>query len=65
MYHVNRCTHPDPRPVLHLRVLELRPPCVVVEVPHDHGDVGVAGLADGLAVVEALEDGDEPGKSVL
>jgi hypothetical protein len=29
---------------------------VVVEVAGDEGDVDVAGLADGLAVVEGLED---------
>jgi hypothetical protein len=32
---------------------------VVVEVPGDERDVEVARLADGLAVVHALDDGQE------
>jgi hypothetical protein len=33
---------------------------MVIEVPGNERDVDVAGLADGLAVVERLQDGKEP-----
>src|SRR3712207_8674187 len=38
---------------------ELRPAGVVVEVPRHEGDVDVARLADGLAVVHALQHGEQ------
>lgn len=40
-------------------VAELGPSGVVVEVSGDEGDVDVAGFADGFAVVEGFEDGEE------
>ena len=43
-----------------LRLEELRPAGVVIEVAGDERDVDVAGLANRFAVVEALEDGEQP-----
>ena len=40
---------------------ELGPAGVVVEVAGDEGDIDVAGLADGLAVVDGFEDGELAG----
>ena len=45
----------------HLGLGELRPAGVVVEVANHEGDIGVASLADGLAIVHCLQHGDEPG----
>ena len=45
---------------LHLGLGELGPAGVVVEVADDEGEVGVARLADRLAVVHRLEHGEQP-----
>ncbi len=41
-------------------VAELRPAGVVIEVAGDEGNVEIAGLADRLPVVQALEHGQQP-----
>ena len=43
------------------RLEQLRPAGVMVEVASDERNIDVAGLADRLAVVEALEHGEQPG----
>ena len=50
----------DRLPVRHLGVHELCPAGVVIEVPDDHRNVGVPRLSDGLAIVQSLDDGDQP-----
>ena len=40
---------------------KLRPPRVMIEMPGDERDIEITGLADRLAVVEALEHGEQPG----
>ena len=49
----------DGRKPRHLLVEELRPAGVVVEVADHEGEVGVARLADRLAVVHRLEHGEQ------
>ena len=44
-----------------LRLQQLRPPCVVIEVASDERDVDVTRLTDRLAVVHAFQHGEQAG----
>eukprot|EP00095_Tigriopus_kingsejongensis_P010016 maker-scaffold1048_size67263-snap-gene-0.22 protein:Tk10016 transcript:maker-scaffold1048_size67263-snap-gene-0.22-mRNA-1 annotation:"sorting nexin-17" len=54
-YHAHRL------PVAHLLVHKLSPAGIVVQVADDNGNVGIAGLPDGLAIVQGLNHTNQTG----
>ena len=51
--HAERCV------IAQLRIHQLRPAGMIIEMARDQGDVDIARFADGLAIVEAFDHGEQ------